>query len=92
MIPKDKLQHAAVGAGITLTAAITLFFFARDAAAATVGTLIGVWLTGVAAWVKEAWDRRHPEKRTFDGWAAFATVAGACAVALVSAVLLVIWG
>ena len=60
--------------------------------AAAVGTLIGVWLTGVAAWVKEAWDRRHPEKHTFDGWDAFATVAGACAVALVSAVLLVIWG
>ena len=52
MIPKDKLQHAAAGAGITLAVAIALFFFTRNAVAAAVGTLIGVWLTGVAAWVK----------------------------------------
>lgn len=43
---------------------------------ADVPTLETLWLCLGVAWAKESWDKGHPELHTWDGWDAFATLAG----------------
>lgn len=59
----DKLLHALAGLAISY-AASSAHVLAGPPAAAFIGRL------------KEGYDRRHPTAHTYDGWDAFATVAG----------------
>lgn len=60
----DKVLHVAVGFALATVAAVWL---------SDLGVL---GLVGLVAWGKERYDKAHADVHTFDGWDAFATVAG----------------
>lgn len=81
----DLRQHGLVGFGIVSAFAGLFTTVAYIAGTSTlhivlvglVGTLIGRFTADLAAWLKEDYDRRHPDKHSRDGWDAYATSIGA---------------
>lgn len=59
----DKYLHFGVGLVIGV-----LFSF--------INPYLGVLMAAIAGWIKEKYDKMHPEKHTSDGWDAYATVIG----------------
>lgn len=73
MIALDKQAHFLGGYAIGLTFGL-------------LHPMVGITSAVAAGWAKEQYDKRHPDKHTYDKWDMWATIAGgACgsAVALV---------
>lgn len=73
MIAYDKKLHLASG----FIAAVVGFAVARVLGVPPFScALIGVFVAGVAGYVKEEYDKRHPDKHTYDIQDIYFTIAG----------------
>ena len=81
----DKSLHIAAGAAVavitTAAAAIIgdrlLFPESAPVAVSVLAMWLGFFAALLAGLFKERYDRRHDDHHTYDGWDAYATVAGA---------------
>lgn len=85
MIPKDKKLHLAAGAAAGLVGAGAMY--------AVFPNFVAMWLAGsllaaVAGWLKEDYDRDHPDKHTYDPADARYTLYGGIASAFLVALIL----
>lgn len=62
----DKLLHLVGG---LIVAGVVL--------ALTRVAVLALWAGAAVAWLKERYDKAHPDRHTWDGWDAFATFLGA---------------
>lgn len=63
----DKLLHFAGGLVVAFALAMAG------------GQLAALWIVAALAWAKERYDKAHPDRHTWDGWDAFATLLGGLA-------------